>query len=370
MTLIRHDGRRGPTWAFRFWYRGRLYQQKGFPTKGLGKDALTKERRRVEEAVHEAQWGPIRPRLTRWPELRARYQHAKEGRKASLRDDLARLDWWIAFLEGADVHYLQAVSPDTVDDGRRRLEAAGRAPQTVKHYLGLLRHVFELARRRWRLVTANPVHLVELPTVLAKAPRILDPDERRRLLEAAEPMVRRLIIAAMYTGLREGAIMHLTAERFTAIPGWLQAVDEKGDREYWIPVAAPLAELVRSLGIIKGPLWRKETGDIMRWFPRKAWERSLVTADLAEQCEQRYVDPRGTPRVRITWRPRVRFHDLRHLVGTTLIEAGIPVRVVQRFLGHAKLATTERYTRPTDPALVDAVRILERTFGALTHDRS
>ncbi len=369
MTLIRHDGRRGPTWAFRFWYRGRLYQAKGFPTEGLAKDALKKERRRVEEAVHEAQWGPVRPRLTRWAEVRERYAHAKSGRKASLRDDLARLAWWVAFLEGRGVHYLQAVAPDAVDDGRRQLEADGRAPQTVKHYLGLLRHVFELARRRWRLVSTNPVLQVELPTVVPKASRVPTPDERRRLLASAEAVIRPLIVVAIYTGLREGAIMALTAERFTETPGWLHALDEKGDREYWIPVAAPLAELVRSLGIIKGPLWRKSSGEVQRWFPRKAWERSLAAAGLAEKRETPYVDARGTARVRVTWRPRLRFHDLRHLVGTVLVEAGVPVRVVQRFLGHSKIATTERYTRPTDPALVDAVRILERTFGALTADR-
>ena len=66
--------------------------------------------------------------------------------------------------------------------------------------------------------------------------RVPDAAERQKLLEVAEPHVRRLIIAAMYTGLREGAIMRLSAEHFAERAGWLRATDEKGSKEYWIPV--------------------------------------------------------------------------------------------------------------------------------------
>lgn len=135
--------------------------------------------------------------------------------------------------------------------------------------------------------------------------------------------------------------MRLSAEHFTERAGWLRATDEKGSKEYWIPVPGPLAEMVRSLGIISGPLWRKPDGNVMQWFPRKAWERARTAAGL----------------------PDLRFHDLRRLVGTVLHEAGMPLRAVQAFLGHAKATTTEIYT---DPALLEAARILERTLGPAT----
>jgi integrase len=174
--------------------------------------------------------------------------------------------------------------------------------------------------------------------------RVPNAAERQRLVDVAEPHMRRLIIAAMYTGLREGAIMRLSAEHFVERPGWLRATDEKGNKEYWIPVAPPLLEMVRSLQVISGPLWRKPDGSVMQRFPRKAWQRARVAAVL----------------------PDLRFHDLRRLVGTVLHEAGMPLRAVQAFLGHAKATTTEIYTDPTDPALLEAARILERTFGPET----
>ncbi|MEM9810479.1 MAG: tyrosine-type recombinase/integrase, partial [Pseudomonadota bacterium] len=53
---------------------------------------------------------------------------------------------------------------------------------------------------------------------------------------------------------------------------------------------------------------------------------------------------------------RVTPHRLRHSAATLLLEGGTDIRYVQRLLGHASIATTEIYTRVTDPALVEALR--------------
>jgi len=48
---------------------------------------------------------------------------------------------------------------------------------------------------------------------------------------------------------------------------------------------------------------------------------------------------------------RVTPHMLRHTAATQLIEAAVDIRYVQRLLGHASIATTERYTHVSDLAL-------------------
>ena len=52
---------------------------------------------------------------------------------------------------------------------------------------------------------------------------------------------------------------------------------------------------------------------------------------------------------------RVTPHMLRHSAATQLIESGVDIRIVQRMLGHASLATTEIYTHVSNGALKEAI---------------
>jgi integrase/recombinase XerD len=50
-------------------------------------------------------------------------------------------------------------------------------------------------------------------------------------------------------------------------------------------------------------------------------------------------------------RRKITPHMFRHTAATLLIEGGVDIRFVQRFLGHANLETTEIYTHVSDQAL-------------------
>ncbi|HXD30592.1 MAG TPA: tyrosine-type recombinase/integrase [Pyrinomonadaceae bacterium] len=49
-------------------------------------------------------------------------------------------------------------------------------------------------------------------------------------------------------------------------------------------------------------------------------------------------------------------HMLRHTVATLLLRNGVDIRVVQEFLGHASIATTQRYTHVAKDHLVQVLR--------------
>lgn len=54
--------------------------------------------------------------------------------------------------------------------------------------------------------------------------------------------------------------------------------------------------------------------------------------------------------------PHVTPHRFRHSAATMLIEEGVDIRLVQRLLGHASIATTEIYTKVSDTSLITAIR--------------
>ena len=60
--------------------------------------------------------------------------------------------------------------------------------------------------------------------------------------------------------------------------------------------------------------------------------------------------------------PAHRFHDLRHTFGTRMAAAGVPMRMLQEWMGHRDISTTERYADYA-PSAQEAA-LVAAAFGA------
>ena len=60
-------------------------------------------------------------------------------------------------------------------------------------------------------------------------------------------------------------------------------------------------------------------------------------------------------------------HMLRHTCATHLLDAGVDIRIVQRLLGHASIATTEIYTHVSDTSLRNAICEADILTRIMTH---
>jgi integrase len=357
MSVFAYERRSQRGWRYQFQVQGREIRQRGFPTQAAAEHAEGQRRRELEETAHVALYGPIGPRLLTWPVALARYQEAKAKRR-TVGKIMQILTWWSDWAIAHDAHYIQAMTGELIAAALEHLAetpmpgrlAPGRSAQTRKNYLVTLSSFYTRAIDKWQVMRLNPAKTLEPIHVRAYKPRILTRPELRALLAAAEPLMRQLIMVAIYTGQREMAIMALTAEDFQLAPGKLRAWDHKpgeAPEAYFIPVAPPLAKVIQELGVLKGPLWRQTDGSIQRHFPKKAWHRAMLRASATlEGAGQRgFVTriPIGRQRSRIQW--TLRFHDLRHLVGVTLAEANVHPAVIQDFMHHATRQASERYTR-------------------------
>ena len=59
---------------------------------------------------------------------------------------------------------------------------------------------------------------------------------------------------------------------------------------------------------------------------------------------------------------KVSLHTLRHSYATHLLEAGLSLKAIQKYMGHSSLQTTMIYLHLTDTADVDSRRVIEQMF--------
>jgi integrase len=83
---------------------------------------------------------------------------------------------------------------------------------TINRQLGLLQHIFEVARTDWGIPVTNPIKGLRKPTADRARERRLSGDELKRLLEALKrsrnPILGAVVRFALATGMRRGEILN------------------------------------------------------------------------------------------------------------------------------------------------------------------
>ncbi len=267
---------------------------------------------------------------------------AKFRRKAKLNDPPLAADI-IDFQK--DLREEQGASPATI---RRRLV-------TLRSYYGWLwksdascPSPFEGLRLDMRVPKRlpRPVDRPTLGAVFRSAQHIvqLNPSDELsvpRDIPAAliTGLIARLLIV---TGLRIGELTSLRVCDVTGAATQIR-VRGKGDRERTVYVAND----------------RLQTDFRRFWEDRcdaagsQAW---LFTNSIGDRLTSQAFRKRlRTLSKSLRIEPHLTPHRFRHSAATLLIEEGVDIRLVQRLLGHASIATTEIYTKVSDNSLSSAV---------------
>jgi len=161
-------------------------------------------------------------------------------------------------------------------------------------------------------------------------PRIYSPEEVTRLLNAEGLSVkhRALLLVAYAAGLRAREVCRLRPEHIFSSRGQILVSQGKGLKDRYTILSPRLLEELRAYYRIYRP---KE------WlFPSELKPGHPIVSETVKRAFYHAVRATGLPN-------HGGVHALRHSFATHLLEAGVSLPVLQRLLGHTKLATTTRY---------------------------
>jgi integrase/recombinase XerD len=156
--------------------------------------------------------------------------------------------------------------------------------------------------------------------------------EERHLIAHAYHMrgVRGLLIKTLFqTGARVSEFVHLRVQDVFLDEQMLLIVRGKGGKSRYVPILPALAQELKTY------LGDRTTGFLFETNRHTCYSPRRIQQIIRETAAQAGIAKRVYP------------HLLRHSVATTLLERGMPLEQIQKFLGHAKLDTTQIYAEST-----------------------
>lgn len=247
-----------------------------------------------------------------------------------------------------------SITPAEIADLRDDCLAAGLSPRTVVRHLTVAHGVFRQAVRAHGLAR-NPAsaELVDRPTVRYSGEfDSLDAEELAALVRAAaDRQDAALYLTAAMTGLRQGELLALrwrdidfAGQRVQVRRSWSHVAGaEKAPKSGRVRSVPLVPELVPPLDGLSQREHFTDPGDLVFC--------SIVGEHVDHQAlRRRYYAALDRAGLR-----RIRFHDLRHVFGSTAVRA-FPLSDVQAMLGHAHVTTTMRYVHHR-PGADDAARL-------------
>lgn len=222
-----------------------------------------------------------------------------------------------------------------------------RAPATIRHYVSIVRSVYNKLIEWGDYAGSNPAQSVKIPRVDNDRTRFLTRSEAAMLLD--ELCCRsldtfRLALISLHTGMRASEIFGLLGENVSLAEGYIYIKDTKNA----LSRVAYMTDDVRRIFEDINP----QAGEIV--FPA----RHGGLRDEVPDTFERAVKELGLNDGLADPRDRVVFHTLRHTFASWLVSEGVPLKTVQELLGHSTIRMTERYAKLAPDKKEEAARLL------------
>lgn len=214
------------------------------------------------------------------------------------------------------------------------------APASVARTVAALKTFFRFLKRE-NYVEKDLAKFLHTPKLWLRLPEILSQDEVEKLLGQPDTTQfhgarDRAILELLYaSGLRVSELSALTlysvGETFVRVKG-------KGGKERLVPIHA------RAIQAIDHYLSFRESAEPSLFVTRsgKPLDRIAIWHILKKYAKMAEIKKPISP------------HTLRHTFATHLLNQGADLRVIQEFLGHSTIKSTDRYTQVNMTQLCDS----------------
>ena len=225
------------------------------------------------------------------------------------------------------------------------------APSTMQICLSGIRFFFiKVLRRDWHIF-----NLVRVKTE-SRLPCVLNRDEIYRIFSYVKTFHNYTFFSTVYScGLRLQEALNLQVSDIDSNRMMLHIHRAKGAKDRYVPLPENTLTLLRDY-------WQKHKNPRLI-FPARG--RNNQEAPIAEHPMDRGSVQGAFRKAKIDAginKRKVSIHTLRHSYATHLLEAGVNIHVIQRYMGHSRLETTMIYFHLTKKGAKDAYDIINQTM--------
>jgi len=254
---------------------------------------------------------------------------------SAYRNDLTGFSNWLA--HNGDKTLVSADTNHVLSYLSYRLQKKF-SPRSSARFLSCVRRFYAYLIRS-KLITTDPVALIEAPKLGKSLPKTLSEHDVELILSAADVdtplgLRDRTMLEILYAcGLRVSELVSLTLGQVNLRQGVVRVVG-KGSKERMVPLGEEaMAWIETYLANGRAEILKGDLCDAM--FPSN--RRRFMTRQTFWHIIKRYARLAGIDK-------SLSPHTLRHAFATHLLNHGADLRVVQMLLGHSDLSTTQIYT--------------------------
>lgn len=272
---------------------------------------------------------------------------------------------------------LRLLQPEIIEQWATHLRTAGYQPASVRRKMACLRVFFQYWVRRGRLETSPLWHVRFSLGQSRQLPRSLSELEMRDLLDCAERGMRPINIDEIervgpsYLALRNLALVDLLFATGLRVGETVSL--NIGD---YSPEESSLTVMGKGRKMRLAFLTEKRTLSIQNDYFDVRQRLRLKTSALFLNKFGRRLSTQGVANMiaklgrDATIPRRVTPHMLRHTVATLLLRAGADLRLVQEFLGHSSITSTQRYTHVAKEHLIEVLKSCHPAKGLRRRGRT